>query len=396
MGFPLQTPHKNNSTNKKNKLNSNIKENRDRKLEIELALSKKLPVTLSNKRTFQLPHDIGKKLLRYGAVVVIPIYVFDQYEKIVQPFISITNLVNNPSSLGISSIARTAFFTFANWSTISIHKYLTDDYILSVLNKFNPNFKMKSIETLQKQYNNEFMNTSSNPNNLAVNSIQNPPSGDDKLKQVYFHVLFSNRLITQYGKIAYRFLNILYFIITYQPHLTFLGVTGGTVLIYNIAKKWKNHRIQKEIEIKKEEGEELKADVLSDFSNILSIIAKDFGLKPVDEYENTTHMIVKYELDFEKELNTKEVNEKIRKFKHFLQATPPNIFIHHVSFDRNRLIPMEKDLKIEYLDQTSKNIKKYADVHIERYFYRHPSTISQRIKRYIRNKPRFSPNTYIS
>jgi hypothetical protein len=370
----------------------------NKKIEIEFALSKKIPVSLSHKLGVQLPLAAAKKLLTSYAVIAVPTGAYIKLKNILHPFISFLGTMRQSDHTNITL----SFLSFAKAQT---KEGLTDDQIQSTFRNFNRFFSMDSIAVLRQKYNQEYfqninfyddmfikdMNSSYKPSIFkSFSSRSNFPH----YLRMFHDILFDDNIVNQYPLFVRQFFNIILFLFEHYPFYTYLGFVGGTILVYNIASKWMKNKQQR---IKDErEKDELKANVLSDFSRILNIIAQDYGLKHIFESENSKHMFVKYEYNIPLDLSLKETNEKLKQFKHFLQSTPPNIFIHHIAFNKINLIPLDKKTNIEDLDHIAKNVKKYTDVHIERYFYRYPSTVSQRIKRYMKKQPQFSLNVHNS
>jgi len=396
---------------KNDKGNNNANEN-EIEIEIELALSKTFPTnvfmesaTLSNLASNPLVSKLlATKLLQNTGVVAVSIVAYKTLFKLFEPFSLLAKSFNIAATSKTDAIAPYNTFEIPDISYKFIstaeslqRKYnYSDKQIERTFKIFNKYFSFHSISELRKRFSTEVFNWNKGALDHIFFQETDPsykiPEQINQKFQLWKYkyiiklrdVLYDDNIVNQHSDFVKQFFNTLLFILENHSTMVFLGIVGGSVLLYNGALL----RRRKMDVMKKDE---LKTNVLEDFSKIINVIAKEHGLTQVFEYENTKHMFSKYELVIPRGSSGKERTEKIRQFKMFLQIIPPNVFIHEATFDDTQIVPKDKDVK-EDMDANVKSIKKYIDIHIERYVYRYPKTISQRIKRYIKNEPRFSPN----
>jgi len=214
--------------------------------------------------------------------------------------------------------------------------------------------------------------------------------GKSTLRNSYFlvqKILFDGKIIDKYPEyLRRRLLNILLFIMKDYSHLVFLGTAvGGSAIYYSANKWWSNKK-------KRHSPEDIKTHLIEDFSKILDTYVENYGFEKQSVRENEKHLFLKYKMKIPFSLKEVEKKERIKKLKQLFQIIPKNVFINELIYDGTSLIPLEKQLEIDDLESKAKTIKKYGDIQLERYYFTHPKTLTQRLKNYLKKRPEFSPN----
>jgi len=228
----------------------------------------------------------------------------------------------------------------------------------------------------------------------------------DKLRPI----LFDNNLTQQYPLFFRQFFSILLFVMqsNYIPIL--IGVVGGSALVFNFSRRMIRSRQKKKSEKEgktlQHHGEHLamlEAEKGDEFINVIKKIGEHFQFAFVKQNESETHISLSFEHIMDGEA------KHIQQYKHFLKALPQNVFINQVNHvlegvstkvfpviqnARAKMKEKEKEIEIDKRHvHVREQLKKYADLHMQRYAFQYPKTLTQKVKSYVMYKPTFSQNS---
>lgn len=197
--------------------------------------------------------------------------------------------------------------------------------------------------------------------------------------------LFDDSLLESNKSFFVHFWNMLIFVLTQHRYAILIGAIGTTVLVYTM--KGIRHIYRLRIENKKVKKKEVDFEEQDGFVQVLNQIGQHFGLSFISQQKIDQNTFVKFKYQV--------IEPKaMQKYKHFLKALPQNVFLSQVMYETEAgevsLISPSQNTKLTVRQEQA---KKYADVRVQRYSLMYPTTLTQRMKSYIYNKPEYSTNS---
>lgn len=411
------------------------------KIAVEISFPKLSPMNKKESESkldaskYTLPFTLGLKLISSPFVISISLAAFYSFQSYLEPFFELKHLLTDfdyPFSL--QTVTTLIVDKIANKGRLpgepDFRSAPFEEYLSHVTDKikiFNKMFYVGDMQELRDRFTNQDETNrwrARNPLDLgkpdtrehfkAKNLFNRFGPGMEKeyTSQAIYDklrpILFDNILTQQYPLFFRQFFSILLFVMesNYIPIL--IGVVGGSALVFNFSRRMIRSRQKKKSE---KEGKTLlhhgehpvilEAEKGDEFINVITKIGEHFQFAFVKQNESETHISLSFEHIMDGEA------KHIQQYKHFLKALPQNVFINHVNHvlegvstkvfpvihnARAKMKEKEKEIDKKHV-HVREQLKKYADIHVQRYAFQYPKTMTQKVKSYVMYKPTFSQNS---